>query len=176
MPAALVRRLVLARIAENRRRADAKKARAEARKGAAKGKTIVAAKPAARASLTDPAVDAFMRDLKHPLKKDLEAVRRIILGIDPSIGECIKWSALTFRARDDFATLFLRSTDRVQLIFHTGAKAKAAAKTRLAIPDPKNLVKWLAKDRCFVTLGAGREIQANRAPFAAIVKAWIRQL
>ena len=41
-------------------------------------------------------VDAYMQKLKHPLAEVVEALRRIILGTDPEIGEEIKWNAPTF--------------------------------------------------------------------------------
>jgi hypothetical protein len=37
------------------------------------------------------------------------------------------------------------------------------------------LIEWLAKDRCLVTLGKGKDIAAHRAAFESIVREWIRQ-
>ena len=42
--------------------------------------------------------------------------------------------------------------------------------------DLRHLIEWLAKDRCFVTVGTGMELTANRKAFTAIVKAWIKYL
>jgi hypothetical protein len=119
-------------------------------------------------------VGEFMRELDHPLKEDIEAVRRIILNVDPGINEAIKWNAPSFRTTDFFATVNLRSRECVQLIFHTGAKVKATAATGISIADPAGLLKWLAKDRCLITLGAGKDIQSKQAAFEAIVREWIR--
>jgi hypothetical protein len=119
-------------------------------------------------------VGAFMRELDHPLKKDIENVRRIILNVDPGISEAIKWNAPSFRTTDFFATVNLRSRECVRLIFHTGAKVKATATTGIGIADPEGLLEWLAKDRCLVTLGVGKDIQIKRAAFEAIVCEWIR--
>jgi hypothetical protein len=86
----------------------------------------------------------------------------------------VKWKSASFRTTDFFATVHLRSTDCVQLVFHTGAKVKATAKTGIEIPDPAHLLKWLAKDRCLVTLGAGADIARNRTALEALVREWIR--
>jgi hypothetical protein len=115
-----------------------------------------------------------MRELDHPLKKDIETVRRIILNVDPGIGEAIKWNAPSFRTTEFFATVNLRSRECVQLIFHTGVKVKGVATTGISIDDPAGLLKWLAKDRCLVTLGVGKDIQTKRAAFEAIIREWIR--
>jgi len=122
----------------------------------------------------DPAVVAFLRDLEHPLRADIEKVRRILLDADPSIAEGIKWNAPSFRTTDYFATIHLRSRDRIQLVFHTGVKKKATADTGVEVADPAGLLKWLAKDRCMVTLGAGAVIDEKRAAFEELVRAWIR--
>lgn len=124
-------------------------------------------------SREEPAVIEFLRDLDHPLRADVEKVRGFLLGADPSIAEGIKWNAPSFRTTDYFATFHLRSRDRIQLVFHTGAKKKATADTGVDIPDPAGLLKWLAKDRCMVTLGAGSAIDQNRAAFEDLVRAWI---
>ena len=42
------------------------------------------------------------------------------------------------------------------------------------IADPSGLMKWLAPDRCLVTVGAGKEIPANQAALHAIVRQWIK--
>lgn len=122
----------------------------------------------------NPAVTAFIQALDHPLKAEIEAVREIMLGIDPGISDLIKWNSVSFRAADDFATIHLRSTRQIQMIFHTGVKVKDAPKP--SIDDPAGLVKWLAKDRCQITLGAGDEIEANRLHFEALVRTWVAQL
>jgi hypothetical protein len=41
-------------------------------------------------------VNAYMRDLKHPLADVVEALRQLILDTDPEIGEEVKWNAPTF--------------------------------------------------------------------------------
>ena len=138
------------------------------------------AKPAATSadadSQADPAVAAFLKALEHPLKKDIEAVRRIILGTSTEIREGIKWNAPSFRTSEYFATFFLRSRDRVQLVFHRGAKVKDNSTRGVAVADPRGLIKWLAKERCIVTVGAGAEVKANRAALESIVRDWIRQM
>jgi uncharacterized protein YdhG (YjbR/CyaY superfamily) len=161
LPAALVRKLVKARIAESDA---AKGARARSRGRAAKGASASAG--------TDPAVDAFMGELEHPLKREIEEARRIILGAAPGIGEAIKWRAPSFRTTEFFATFNLRSRDTVQLVFHLGAKVRERAAVEIA--DPGGLITWVAKDRCLVTLGAGSDINARRRAFEKIVREWIR--
>jgi len=153
LPATLVRKLIKARMAEI--------------EGPAK---------MADSSQTDPAVVEFLRELDHPLKKELEALRKLILGVSPDIHEGFKWNSPSFRTTDYFATINVHGEDSLRLILHTGAKSKASAKTGLKIADPTSLLKWLAPDRALVTFGGGKDIQGKRAALQAVVWEWIGQL
>jgi hypothetical protein len=73
-------------------------------------------------------VEAFMAGLEHPLKPAIEAVRALVLGVDPAVSEGIKWNAPSFRTSKWFATLNLRARggeERVWLVLHPGAKKRA---------------------------------------------------
>jgi hypothetical protein len=137
-----------------------------ARKGAAKANT------ARRSAGPDPGIAEFIRDLDHPLKREIERVRAIILGASGTISEGIKWNSLSFRTTEWFATVNLRSRDSVQLVFHLGAKVKDNTKG-IKVADPAGLIKWLAKDRCLVTIGKGNQIDRHRSALEAIVCEWI---
>jgi hypothetical protein len=128
--------------------------------------------PARAKPKTDGEVGEFLAGLAHPLKADIAVVRKLILGADAQVSEGIKWNSVSFRKADWFATVNLRSRDVIQLVFHTGAKVKD--NPELKIPDPNGLLLWLAKDRCLVTLGAGKTLKTNSAAFVAIVKAWLK--
>lgn len=161
-PAALIRKLVKARLAEIAM--DAKPA-APARKPSAK----------AASGGIEPEVAAYLRTLDHPLKKEIEAVRRTILGVSPRIGEGVKWSAPSFRTEKDyFATFNIRAKSGVEIILHRGAKSRDNEKA-LKVVDRKGLLKWLATDRALLRLGKGKDISANREALQEIVRAWIRQ-
>jgi hypothetical protein len=114
-------------------------------------------------------VDAFMAGLDHPLKDGIALVRRIICGVSPAIREGIKWNAPSFRTAEFFATIHLRSRDKIQIVFHLGAKARDDVQS-MAIADPCGLITWLAKDRCLVKVGGP---VANKDALAAIVREWI---
>ena len=62
------------------------------------------------------------------------------------------------------------------LILHKGAKVKDNSTKGVKIADPAGLLKWLAKDRCLVTFGDRKDIQAKRPALEAIIRERIRQL
>jgi hypothetical protein len=119
-------------------------------------------------------VDELMRALAHPLKKEIEAVRRTIREAAPGISEGVKWKSPSFRTeRDYFATVNLRSTEEVQVILHLGAKVRPDLKA-FEIADPNGVMKWLGKDRAMLSLGAGRAFMSNKKVLEAIVRAWVK--
>lgn len=152
LPAGIVRKIVKARLAEN------------------SAKALTARKPKTD-SADDPKVAEFLENLKHPLKKEVETVRRIIRGVHREIREGIKWNAPSFRTREWFATLNLRD-GRVWLILHTGAKAKGKDVQR-GLKDPAGILKWLGADRALVTFDDGKEVTKKKKALQAIIKQWV---
>src|SRR5947209_2160545 len=64
-----------------------------------------------------PQVDEYMQKLVHPLKAEIEAVRRIIMNANSKILERVKWNAPSFFCRQlDMGAFNLRAKGFVQLI------------------------------------------------------------
>jgi len=121
-------------------------------------------------------VETFLAALDHPFKPEILALRQLILDVDPSIAEGIKWSAPSFHTSEHFATMQLRAKDGVQIILHLGAKTRDTATTGIAIDDPQALLVWLAKDRASVTFRDMNDIDVRRAAFAHIIRQWIMHI
>ena len=119
-------------------------------------------------------VDAFMAQLNHPLKAEVQAVRHIIMGVNPAITEHIKWNAPSFCYNgDDKVTLNLRSKDYLQLIFHRGAKVKDSKD--FTFEDSTGLLEWLAADRATIKLHDMNEVTAKKAALAKVVNQWMEE-
>lgn len=128
--------------------------------------------PGVKAARLDAEGDAFMRDLRHPLKADIERVRHAVLAAVPNVTDGVKWNALSFRTTDWFATVNLRSRDRVQIVLHLGAKVKSGTRNT-KVEDPRAMLTWLAKDRCLLTLPRGPAAPDDLRAVAAIVRQWV---
>lgn len=127
---------------------------------------------AKKRAASETEVDAFMAALEHPLAPQIRAVRSIILASSSKIEEGIKWNAPSFRTTEYFATFHLRSTKEVQVIFHLGAKKRARI-PEMKICAPEGMLRWLAKDRCSVTLGTGDDFKERCAALEKLVREWI---
>lgn len=132
-------------------------------------------KPASHTGLADTtkAVDEFMSKLDHPFKAEIRAIRRSIMGANPTIAEGVKWNAPSFRTTDYFATTNLREPAGVGIILHLGARVRDSGPERVPISDPQNLLKWLAKDRAMVVFKDMADFLAKKSAFEEMVRQWI---
>jgi hypothetical protein len=118
------------------------------------------------------AVDEFMRTLDHPFRKEIEAIRASILGVDRRIAEGVKWNAPSFRTSEYFATTNLREKRGIGVILHLGAKVRELS-GEMVIDDPAKLLKWLGKDRAMIVFESLEDFNATKAAFERIVRQWI---
>jgi hypothetical protein len=66
-------------------------------------------------------VKAFIKELDHPFKEEVEAVRKIIKKVHNGIREEVKWKAPSFIYKGNLVTFNLWERKRVHLVFHNGA-------------------------------------------------------
>lgn len=118
-------------------------------------------------------VMAFLETLEHPLKREIEALRTIILSASERLTEHIKWNAPSFCVEDeDRITFKLFPPKNIQLIFHRGAKVKEQPQDRL-IADPHALLKWAANDRAVATFTHMDEIRSQEKALTEVIHKWL---
>ncbi len=121
----------------------------------------------------DPATTALLDAHKHPLRKEMDALRTIILSVDPSIKEGVKWNSASYRLTDWFATLNgPKHVKEPMIILHAGAKAKGII-VKDRIPDPDGLLKWLDNDRAQIVFEDMNDISAKQQALQTILRTWI---
>jgi hypothetical protein len=119
-------------------------------------------------------VKEFLDQLEHPLKKEILAVRKIILGANKELTEQIKWNAPSFCFNgEDRITFNLLGKDFFRLIFHTGAKVKEKKVKGKLLEDKSGLLEWAADDRAVAKFNDMKEIKANEKVLIDIVNRWI---
>jgi hypothetical protein len=110
-------------------------------------------------------VDAYMRDVDHPFKAEMQAVRQIILGVSPKMSERIKWNAPSFFYKEDFAAFHPRATEFVHLIvlFPGGA----------GMDDDTGLLEGSHKDRREAKFYGMDDVAAKKPRLEKLVKRWL---
>lgn len=122
-------------------------------------------KPRAPKPSGTEAVNDYMRRLEHPLKAEIEAVRSIIMNVNPKVAERVKWNAPSFYYRDDIAAFHIRATEYVHLVFvfHRGKM----------IHDGLGLLEGEYKDRRMAKFHDMRDVEAKREALERIINLWV---
>ncbi|TJY41087.1 DUF1801 domain-containing protein [Cohnella pontilimi] len=116
----------------------------------------------------------FLNKLEHPLKMEIEEVRKIILGANEQITEHIKWNAPSFcMHNEDRVTFNLQGKGFFRLIFHCGAKPKANQGNEPLFEDTTGLLEWVTGDRAIVKFANRSEVEAAREKLAELVVKWM---
>lgn len=111
-------------------------------------------------------VNAFMAELEHPLKTEIEAVRTIIKGANDKIAERIKWNAPSYYYKGDLVTFNPRALQHVHLVFH-----------HIAIVSIKSdLLHGDYKDRRMMYFENMKDIKANKKELEGIINELIKQM
>lgn len=112
------------------------------------------------------AVKEYMDKLEHPLKEEIEAVRKIIKGANKKVNERIKWNAPSYYYTDDFVTFNARATQHVHLVFH-----------HVNIGNIKSdLLEGDYKDRRMMYLKNMQAVMANKKELEKIVNELIETM
>ena len=119
-------------------------------------------------------VEKFLSELNSGVKPGVMEVRKLILFADKNITEQIKWNAPSFCIGGDDRITFRLLPEKIQLIFHRGAKKRADEKT-FKFVDKSGLVKWITPDRGTVTFTGLEEISARKNDFVELVGQWMKQ-
>ena len=112
----------------------------------------------------NPIVDDFLNSKNHPLIKEIQLVREIILNTHKDIEETIKWSSPTFMYKGNMASFFMNAKKHVSLMFHKGAFIKN--KSGLLVGEGKE-----TRTAKFKNL---EEIKAKKEDLQEIVLEWIK--
>lgn len=110
-------------------------------------------------------VDAYMRDVDHPFKAEMAAVRQIILGASPKLSERIKWNAPSFYYKEDLGAFNPRATEYAHLIllFPGGGGMQAEG----------GLLEGEHKDRREVKFHGMDDVTKKKPALEKLIKRWV---
>lgn len=118
-------------------------------------------------------VTQFLDGLGHPLRKEIDQLRREVLSAHAGLSENIKWNGPNYHLEgQDRITMRLHPPTQIQLVFHRGAKPLAQPSDRL-IGDHPGLLAWKANDRAVATFATLEDIASRRAELAQVINEWL---
>ena len=108
-------------------------------------------------------VDGFMRNLEHPLKPEVQAVREIIKAVNPGITEQVKWNAPSFSYKGYMVTFNLRPKQHVHLVWHNPG----------VVHVDSELLEGDYPDRRMTYLVDMKDVTAKKAELKRVVQALV---
>ncbi len=110
-------------------------------------------------------VDAYLREIDHPFKAEIQAVREIILGASGKVAERIKWNAPSFFYKEDLGAFHMRASEYAHLILlFPGGEGM--------LGDGK-LLEGQHKDRREVKFHSLDDVKAKKRALEKLVKNWV---
>jgi len=118
-------------------------------------------------------VTIFLDKLNHPLRKEIDSLRSLILSSNNLLKENIKWNGPNYSwCGNDRITMRIQPPKQIQIIFHRGAKKLQQPQNRL-INDETSFLKWKENDRAIVSFKSFDEIENSRTILQKVVSDWI---
>jgi hypothetical protein len=118
-------------------------------------------------------VTKFLDEQNHPFRKEIEALRTIILEANDKITENVKWNGPNYGVNsEDRITMRIQPPTKIQLIFHKGAKKQEQPKMHL-ISYTGKLLLWKENDRAIATFQCMADIENSKSELSSIIKEWI---
>jgi hypothetical protein len=108
-------------------------------------------------------VEAWFKELDHPLKPAMAEVRKIILATDRRMTEAIKWKSPTFIYEGNMASIDPKSKVHVQLMFHQGA----------ALPGRHPRLEGGGGTVRYLRFADLADVKAKKSDLQGAVRAWI---
>ncbi|SFF17527.1 protein of unknown function (DU1801) [Paenibacillus algorifonticola] len=116
----------------------------------------------------------YLQQLEHPLKTEIEEVRKIILGINDQVSEHIKWNAPSFCMNNqDRITFNFRVKEGFRLVFHCGSKKTTYENKGPLFKDETELLDWVTGDRATIHITSASDFEDKRNKLIEVATKWI---
>ena len=119
----------------------------------------------------EDSVAPFLASLDHPRLAEIQRLRELVLASYPGVTERIKWNAPSFCvAGDDRVTMRLQPKNRLELIFHRGAKARGS--DGFTFEDPSGFLHFITPDRAMLSFADADDLTEKTASLREVLPAW----
>lgn len=118
-------------------------------------------------------VTKFLDEQNHPLRREIEELRLIILSSDHRLDENIKWNAPNYcYDGEDRITMKIYPPGQIQIVFHRGTKKLEQPKDKI-IDDKSKLLLWKENDRAVASFRNMEDIEKYKHSVKDIVNEWV---
>jgi hypothetical protein len=114
-------------------------------------------------------VTTFLDQTNHPLRKEIELLRTIVLNAVPGLTENVKWNGPNYCfENEDRITMRIHPPKQTQLNFYRGVKKLTQPNDKI-IDDNSRLLDWKENDRAVASFKDINDIEKSKSDLEAIV-------
>lgn len=120
-------------------------------------------------------IEEFSHDLSEDIRLQVDALRDIILTIEPRLKEHIKWHAPSYvlDGEDRITFNIMNKQGVVKLVLHMGATRKEDKNGVPIMQDDSGLIEWSSDIRGLITFGSIDDISVNATSLKKIIEDWL---
>lgn len=120
-------------------------------------------------------VEEFLNDLDRNKRAQVDALRSLILSVEPKLEERIKWNAPSYvlDGEDRITFNLMNKQGVVKLVLHMGATRKEDKKGAPIMQDDSGLIKWSSDIRGMITITSVEDVTTNTSALKKTIKDWL---
>ena len=120
-------------------------------------------------------VAQFLDDLDEDKRIRVQTLRDIILKVDPTLVEHIKWNSPSYVLNDEDRITFNLQNKQgiVKLVLHMGATRVEDKKATPIMQDKSGLIEWSSDIRGVLSFNDYTEIESRKEAVAKIIHDWL---
>ena len=120
-------------------------------------------------------LEEFLGDLDTDKRQQVDALREIILSVEPTLEEHIKWNAPSYvlNGEDRITFNLMNKQERVKLILHMGPTRKEDKNGVPIMRDESGLIEWSSNIRGLMTFTSLEDIHAHIQTIKQLLKDWL---
>lgn len=120
-------------------------------------------------------VDEFLSDQTPEKLEQINTLRKIIMRIEPTLIENIKWNApnYVYKGEDRITFNLMNRQNQVKVLIHMGATKKENKAAKPVLVDDEGIVEWNSDIRGTLAFKDLQEITSREASLEKVIKRWL---
>lgn len=120
-------------------------------------------------------IDEFMNSLDSDKRMQITVLRQVIVSVDPTIREHIKWNAPSYVLDGEDRVTFnvMNKEGVVKLVLHMGATRKENKTGSPVLVEENEIIEWNSDIRGTISFKSMEDVTSNKAALSLILKKWL---
>lgn len=120
-------------------------------------------------------LDEFFANQTPEKLEQVNALRKIILEIEPTLMENLKWNApnYVYKGQDRITFNLMNKQGQVKLLIHMGATRKESKSAQPVLDNDEGIVEWSSDIRGTLTFTDLEDIASKKILLKRIIERWL---